>query len=62
MDLITSYSWHSDEETEQSTKHTKHVKSSYSWRPGMETSVAAGNRALLKLRKVTATRQLEADR
>jgi len=34
---------------------------SYSWRPGMETSGVAGNRVLLRLRKVTATMQLKAD-
>jgi hypothetical protein len=35
--------------------------SSSSWRPGMETSGVAGNRVLLRLRKVNATRQLKAD-
>jgi len=37
------------------------MKSSYSWRSGMETSVVAGNRVLLRMRKVTATRQLKVD-
>jgi len=31
------------------------------WKPGMETSGLAGNRVLLRLREVTATRQLKAD-
>jgi len=37
------------------------MNSSYSWRPGMETSGVAGNRVLLSLREVTAMRQLKAD-
>jgi len=37
------------------------MKSSYSWRPGIETSGVAGNGVLLKLRKGTETRQLKAD-
>ena len=41
-------------------KKKKKKKNSYSWRPGMETSGVAGNRVLLRLRKVTATRQLKA--
>ena len=59
---IPSYWWDSDEETEQSTKLNKtQMDSSYCWRPGMETSGVAGNRVLLRLRKVTATRQLKTD-
>jgi len=34
---------------------------SYSWRPGKESSVAVGNRVLLRLRKVTAMSQLKVD-
>ena len=34
---------------------------SYSWRSGMETSGVARSRVLLRLRKVTATRQLKVD-
>jgi hypothetical protein len=37
------------------------MSSSYSWRPGMETSGAAGNCEILRLRKVTAMRRLKAD-
>jgi len=60
--IIPSYCWDSDEGTEQSTNPKKtRMKSSYSWRPGMGTSGVAGNRVLLRLRKVTATRQLKAD-
>jgi len=59
--IIPSYSWDSDEETEQSTKSKKQMNSSYSWRPGMETPGVAGNQVLLRLRKITAMRQLKAD-
>jgi len=37
------------------------MNSSYSWGPGKETSGVVGNRVLLRLRKVTTTRQLKAD-
>jgi hypothetical protein len=37
------------------------MSSRYSWRPGMETSGVAGNRELLRLRKVIAMRSLKAD-
>jgi hypothetical protein len=37
------------------------MSSSYSWRPGMETSGVIGNQVLLGLRNVTAMRQLKAD-
>ena len=37
------------------------MKSRYSWRAGVETSGVAGNRSLLRQRKVTATRRLKAD-
>jgi hypothetical protein len=37
------------------------MNSSYSWRPEMETSGVTGNRVLLRLRKITAMRQLKVD-
>jgi len=37
------------------------MNSSYSWRPGVETSGAAGNPVLLRLREVTARRLRKAD-
>jgi hypothetical protein len=37
------------------------MKSSCSWRPGMETTVVAGNQVCLRLRMVTAMRQLKVD-
>ena len=37
------------------------MNSSYSWRPGMETSGVAGKRVLLRLREITAMRQPKAD-
>ena len=51
--IVRSYSSHSDEEAEQSTKPKKYK--------GTATSGVTGNRVLLRLRKVTATRQLKAD-
>jgi hypothetical protein len=59
--IIPSYSWHSDEETEQSPKPKNTNENSYSGRPGMETSGVLDNCVLLRLRKVTATRQLKVD-
>ena len=43
------------------TKKKPQTNSSHSWRPGMKTSGLAGIRVLLRVRKVTATRKLEAD-
>jgi len=37
------------------------MNSSYSWRPRKEKPGVMGNRVLIGLRKVTATRQLQAD-
>jgi hypothetical protein len=37
------------------------MNSSFSWRPRREEPVVMENRVLIELRKVTATRQLQAD-
>jgi hypothetical protein len=49
---------------DKNRKKTKKIQmsSSNTWRPGMGTSGVAGNRELLRLRKVTAMRRLKADR
>jgi hypothetical protein len=41
--------------TENKTQKIQ-MSSSYSWRPGMETSGVVGNRELLRVRKATAMR------
>ena len=61
--IIRSCWWDNDVGTEQSTKPPKNTNEQQSilGGPGKETSGVAGNRVLLRLRNVTATRQLKAD-
>jgi hypothetical protein len=47
--------------TNNNNNNNGQMSSSYSGRPGMGTSGVAGNRELLRLRNVTATRRLKAD-